>query len=255
MTPIIFAHIARMSDAETSDNERHTIAQKVLNAYGSDGLVTLWACQNYYMPCTEVDIPDTEASAWWLSSENLYARMVSENFAEKSCDDARKLLKMATHPPIVSLEVTAINHSNVLNVFAPQKAELFSHSTASTVRQLAQTFFPQYPEFSAPQCTFYLDTTSYHDEADDLHVEPVHRETLAAFSDDVHALQYLFRVHESDEIRQERITPDMTILLAQNDSEWKLLDSMGIDPKNAYHILKGRRAIQTEASLPEAFSL
>ena len=253
MTPIVFEHIERMSKKKTSAAGRNGVAQAVLDAQGVAGLVTLWACQDLYKSFTRLKEPATPASQWWLDSNNSYAHAVIKKLSKLSQSESLKLLHDATRPPCLSIDLL-VNKSSHAALFAPKERKDFSNASASTVRQLARVFFPQYPELTEPQCMLYRAVADYNNWGKDIYtLRAVHGETLRAFSDDSQALQYLLRVHEDPDVSREYVTPEMERLLSHTDAEWTLFDSMGISAEEAYNLVKNP-VIETSMTLPNEFN-
>ena len=253
MTPIVFNNIARMSEDNVSDSERTAIAQKVLDAQGKEGLRTLWLCQDYYDPTQPLMTGLTPGTAWWLQEANPYADLIREQFSGTDFDAALAALKTATIPPKVNVDMRTQMNNQHMSLFVPKDADVYSHADAKTVKALALQFFPQYPLLATPQCSLYLDVVEYDDE-DTPGLYPAYNEPLAAFADDAHALHYLLRVHQGITVTRESASPSMEALLAQTDKDWDILDSLGVDPENAYHLMQSKHASELNVTLPKEFA-
>lgn len=255
MTPIVFNDISRLSDEGLSVQERNAIADKVHSEHGVDGLVTLWRCQDYYEPTEPLNIGFTPATEWWLGEGNVYAGMVREALESLNEEDALALLKSAMFPPMVEMEMWAGMNNEHMKLYAPEGPDKYSHASATTVRQVAQLFFPQHPHFGNPQCSIYLET--YDADEYDEHNEdryPSHGEPLVAFQDDAAALQYLTRVHIGLTVQRKDVTPEMDMLLAETDGEWGMYDDMGLSPEEGYAISKSLVVPASNIALPAEFS-
>lgn len=255
MTSIPFDYILQMNE-DTVISMRNVVAQRILDLHGVKGLVTLWACQHFYSSSEYRGVPIIPVSEWWLASENTYANIVIKEISELPNKKALALLGIATRPPRMPLDVSVNKKNTHPILFAPPKEEYeyVSNVTASTVQKLAHAFFPHYPEFLGPQCVLYLAVAGYNDGNGGINnVQAVHIETLQAFADDGHALQYLLRVHEDPDISREYVTPEMEVLLSNTDAEWALFDSMGVDAEEAYKLITNKNADTLNIFLPEEF--
>lgn len=257
MTPIIFNDISRLSDEGRSVQERNGIAQKVYDEHGVSGLVTLWRCQDYYNPIEPLSAGLTPATEWWLSEGNAYAGMVREALESLSEEDALALLKLAMFPPLAEDDMyfpTKEEHLTLL--YTPERPDKFSHASATTVRRIAQSFFPQYPQFNEPQCSIYFDTYNadeYDAYNEDLY--PSHFNPLQAFEDDAAALQYLMRVHPGLTVQRKDATAEMELLLVSTDAVWAIYGDMGIEADEAYHAFKSFVVSTSVLPLPAGFHI
>lgn len=260
MTPIVFNDIANLSDEGRSVEERNGIADKVYTEHGIEGLLTLWACQDYYDPTDTLDTGLTPATDWWLLEGNTYAKIVKEQLSKLNEDDALALLKKATFAPLVEMHMWGGRNEGHMKLFTPEEPDTFSHASASTVRRIAGQFFPQYPMFTTALCSIYLDVgESDPDILDNSDLEPDvyahHTKTLEAFEDDSTALQYLIRVHKAPSAQRLHASPEIIALLSQTDGEWAMYDNMGISPEEAYNISKSLRVPPAVLPLPAEFSM
>lgn len=256
MTPIVFNDIARLSAENADAEERDTTAKRVFDTMGVDGLFTLWSCQDYYQPTDTLGTGRTPATVWWLQINNPYASIIREKLNGVSNDDALAMLHIATFPPQVPTDMWYNANNQHIEFFTPTKYEPYSNANAAAVMDLARTFFPQHPALLKPQCSLYLDVIDHDNVNDDIPLlYPAHLDTLEAFSQDAAALQYLLRVHSALTVKRENATPAMEILLAQSDKDWEILESMGIMPEDAYHIMKSKYTSGSEVILPAEFNI
>lgn len=260
MTPIIFNDIANLSGEGRSVEERNGIADKVYTEHGIGGLLTLWACQDYYDPVEPLDTGLTPATHWWLLEGNHYAEMVKAELSKLDEEAALALLKKSTFPPLAEMDMWAGINGGHMKLFAPERIDKFSHASAKTVRRIAEHFFPQYPIFTKVQCSIYLDVGAVEpdmmDNTDsDPELYPHHSCTLEAFKNDLAALQYLVRVHKDPGVQRAKASPEIIALLSQTDGEWAMYDDMNIPPEEAYGISKSLRVPPAVLPLPAEFSI
>lgn len=259
MTPIVFDDIASLSEEGLSIEERNAIAQKVHTEHGVSGLVTLWACLDYYDPTDVLDGGMTPAAQWWLTAHNPYSAMVKNALSNLSESDALDLLKKATFTPLVELKMWGGMDNKHMELFSPEEPEKYSHSYAGTVRRVAEQFFPQYPNFTKATCSIYLDVGEhdsdlFDDGTEESLVYAHHSNTLEAFHDDSAALQYLVRVHKDRCAQREYASPEIIALLSPTDAEWAMYDDMGLSPEDAYEISKSLVVPPAVLPLPTEFN-
>ena len=260
MTPIVFDNIARMSFEGCTAEEQNAIAENVYTEHGAQGLLTLWACQDYYDPTEPLNTGFTPATAWWLADNNSYSEIVRHELAKLNEEAALTLLKSATFPPDVDIDMWAARDDGHMKLFRPEKPDKFSHASAKTVRCIAAEFFPQYPIFNTALCSIYLDVgeadPDIMDNSDlDLDIYPHHTKTLEAFEDDSIALQYLTRVHEAPVTSRQHASSKIIAVLSTTDEEWAMYDAMGLSPEAAYDISKNLTVRPAILPLPQEFNI
>ena len=254
MVPIVFDLIRRMSEEYITPEESEEIARNVLAENGVGGLVTLWSAQDYYDPVEPLHTGMTPATRWCLQDGNTYTEMVRIELAYLSEDAALALLTESTFPPLPSGDIWMEKNGAHLQPYTIDRRDKFSHASSATVRQIAKTFFPQYPTLTEPHCSVYLDATDSEDEREDVERwYPNHSDPLEAFGDDAAALQYLTRVHVGITAQRDQATPEMEVLLVQSDKEWALYEAMGLDPLESYRIAKSKLNATMNVLLPEDF--
>ena len=254
MVPIVFDLIRRMSEEYVTPEESEEIARNVLAENGVGGLVTLWSAQDYYDPVEPLHTGMTPATRWWLQENNPYAEMVRIELSSLSEDVALELLRESTFPPRPSDDVWMERNGAHLKPYTIEGRDKFSNASSATVRQIAKTFFPQYPILTEPHCSLYLDVTDHEDDLEDVHRwYPNHDDPLSAFGDDPAALQFLTRVHTGLTAQRDCATPEMERLLVQSDHEWVLYEAMGLSMMESYAIAKRKLNATPNVLLPEDF--
>lgn len=185
--------------------------------------------------------------------------MIREKFVPMSGKEALCVLSAATFSPKVDTDMWARRHNQHMELFSPGGVEPHSHSNAATVMALARTFFSQHPELVEPHCSLYMGVYEYeYTRVDKCGVDTVvlylsHTETLAAFSDNPAALHYLVRTHRGLTVQRKNASPEIEVILSITDSEWSLLDCVGITPEDAYGVMRGKMLCDTAIELPEDF--
>ena len=242
MIPITFDHIVRMSKEGLNTSERDVIAENVQSDYGIQGLMTLWACQDFYDSLSRPETPSTPATSWWLQDNNHYTNRVCDALRFFKFKKALTLLEEISVAPVVDdFDMWTRQNSEHLNEFVPILRHTYSYASAATVRAMAQRFFPEHPALGYPQCSIYLRVLNAEQIKDDVdEFYPVHTDTLEAFKDDAAALQYFLRVHTGLTVTRKHATAEILKIIEATDLEWSLYDGMGLDPVEAYTVSKER---------------
>lgn len=230
---ISFSALADMSDPETSQDERNAIAKQVFDAHGSLGMMSLWLLQGYFDPIEPLNHLMTPLTQWWLNLENPYTYAIRQELAQyATAEEAKACLEWATRVPQVehqfSRVVTPANNDDNDHVISANDQQQHSELAAIAVRQLAQTFFPQWPELALPTCPLY-QTTLLSDglSDDDCYEYLLYANPCEAFADDDNAMQYLVR-----KLPQE-VLPEKWKAHPSNE-QWNMFEQLGLSLEDSF---------------------
>ena len=252
LAPISFFHVHVLSSPHSDDAHRARVAHEVVMDQGLSGLLTLWACQEFFPPTEHFDGEMTPATRWWLAPGNAFSKRLQQALAHLPVESAVQLLGqtlLALQPP-----------SNAQDPYVPEDRREWSRTDAQTVRAMALTFFPQHPSMQEPTCPLYLrtydhgDTNVGLDEYDDLKSYPVHAAPLHAFRHDICALHYLTRAHASDVVGWDQLDDHQIKALERTLADWDMYEEMGMTPEESYHVAK-QRTQPTVDIFPDVFAL
>ena len=252
LAPIPFYNVQVLSSPHTDDAHRARVAHEVAAVHGLPGLLTLWACQEFF-PATERDEGEmTPATRWWLAAGNPFSERIRQVFAPLSFATAVQTLSLvllALKPPDNERDLS----------YLPGERKPWSRTDAETVRAFAQVFFPQHPGMQEPTCALYMRTYDHGDtnvglEYDDLKIYPVHAAPMHAFGHDICAMHYLLRAHASDVVGWDYLNADQIKALERTLPDWDMYEEMGMTPEESYHVAK-QRLHPTVDIVPNVFTL
>lgn len=208
-----------LSDENATSEHRKEAIQAISSVYGERGVVSLWMLQGYYDGLKILTSGLTPATQWWLDENNAWRGIVKKLLSEvKDIEEAKNYLEIATCIPSTCWLDIHNGSNREWSTFTPGPIVKPSRLHATYVRQLAQTFFPQFPELSLPTCGLYTEHT--------------YDKPFEAFAGDMHAQHYLACALPIEAIGQ--FSSEMRTFRFNRNVEWRMYDQMGLSLEESY---------------------
>ena len=249
ITEIPFCRAMELSDINTSPEQKRESAQAVASIYGKEGVLSLWLLQGFYDPVDIVPNGVTPATSWWLAKDNSWTPLVQTMLANiDDMDLAISYLQMATCVPRVATDIVWGMNGRANETFMPGDISKPSNLHATYVRQLAQKFFPQFPQLAEPTCKLYQEVVGNQSMMDDGAVSGLcYEHPMRAFADDEHAQHYLACVLPNSAVGQ---FPAHLVEFRFNKNEaWRMYEQIGLSLEDGYTIAKMKPLTPTDEHL------
>lgn len=229
-----------LSDPNTTPAEK---AYRVYHAasFDPDCVMSLWMLQGYYDPTGSAHGGVTPATQWWLDSSNPWSALVRDKLADvPDAEAAMKILYAATCVPDVDWGMSRRVNGREYEEFMPGNASTPSNLLATYVRQLAQMYFPQFPELAAPTCRLYREELGTKPIADsDTHENLCYRRPMDAFADNESALQYLAQALPGSAVGQ--FPSNWLEFRFNRNDEWRTYEHLGLSLEEGYALSCNKR--------------